>query len=970
MSRMSRLRLLAIPVAAAAAALVAAPSAATHKAPYLGVPSSEFWAAQHENDVHQPIVDGVYQPNTDTNMGKYVAQAAALNRYTTKAWHNDGPFGGVQDIQGVGSGAELLGPIGGIGTAIAVDPGDSSGNTVYLGTHGGLWKSTDGGKTLHNLSDATFARDSVGAIAVDPNNSNNVYVGTGVSLLTLSDDAVGVGTYVSHDGGKTFFRPALNTHGYGTNAIAVLPNGDVLVGTNYGLWRSTDHGNSFHQLALPTNATHTGPAPNPIGSWVTAIAVRPNHPNEITVAVGYARGKTPTPDGTVLAPGNGLYRSITGATPGSFTFMASTNSLHWGSNQVGSSTDPVGRISLAYGTASGQDAKLFALVSDAGRAAGQKFGDLPALPLVSTSGNSVLNGLYESMNDGSSWTIKATSQTLAAGLGATTATGTYVLGYGAGVQAFYNNWVLTDPVNPNRVYIGLEEAYQGNLLPGNLPLGVQWTAMEKYANLCGFLTYFNTVPGQSQGVSCPGPVGIGGGTTHPDQHGFAITKTTGGGVRIYSGNDGGWWSQNAHTVTGQPNPGFENDKWASLNTQTATVLPWSVNFLQDGSIVAGLQDNGAIRIRKNGTAYNICGGDGIYMYPGANAQSYYCSIDGQLILATRDDFHHTINVTPSNNATGVSFLSPYAGDITDPNHLIAAAGNVDMTTAGPDTNTYDPTDTELLSSKWVTVFTPPPVSDPVVKAAGIGWDSTAVWTEGPEAYVGMCAQCRGSLSVGPAINDPTHVHVLVATNIESGCTPTKATSACWHAAKSIGLPHEQISGFAVDPNDARTVYVSLRQYLLFGEDPNITGTQKVMVSHDAGDHFTDLTGNLPRADAHAIAIRDGRLVVATDVGIFTTAAGSTQWSRLGGPLPQVPFRSMTVDRTGRYVLAGAYGRGPWTYDFGAAAKTPPTKVPTLPGGGGGGSLATTGLDPAWPIAGVLLVGFAAVVARGRRRRRA
>jgi hypothetical protein len=961
--------LLALPVAGATAVLLALPASPAPKASAnLGEPSDLFWAAHQESDARSPIVNGIYEPNTDDLMRGYIAKANSLSRYTSKSWRNAGPFGGVKDVAGVGSGAEQFGPIGGIGTAIAVDPVDATGNTVYFGTHGGLWKSTDGGKTVHNLSDNVFERDSVGAIGIDPTNDNNVYVGTGVSLLTLSDDAAGVGTYVSHDGGKTFFRPKLNTHGYGTNAITVLPNGNVFVGTNYGLWRSTDHGSSFHQVTLPTNCAHTGPATHPIGNWVTAIAVKPGTPNEVTVAVGYGRGKAPLPDGSVLGTGNGLYRSTTGGTPGSFHFLTSTSGLHWGSGNVGSSSDPVGRVSLAYGLAPGQQDVLWALVSDAGRAAGQSFADLPSLP-VTPSGNSVLNGLYESTNDGASWTVKATAQSLGTALGATTASGTYLLGYGAGVQAFYNNWVLADPVNPNRVYIGLEEAYQGDFLPGtaSAPLAVTWTGIEKYANLCGFLTYFNTVPGSSQGVSCPQTAPFfGGGSTHPDQHGFAITKVTGGGVRIYSGNDGGWWSQNAHAITGQLQPGFENTRWTSLNTLTATVLPWDLNFLQDGSIVAGLQDNGAIHIRKDGTAYNVCGGDGIYVFPGANAQSYYCGIDGQLILATRDDFHHTINVTPTNNATGVSFLSPYAVDLTDPNHLIAAAGNVDMTTAGPDTNTYDPTFTELLSSKWVTVFTPPAVSDPAVKAANVNWDSSAVSTTGPVSYVAMCAQCRPSLSVGPAITDPRHVHTLVATNVRVGCTPTKSTSACWHAAKGIGLPHEQISGFAVDPNDARTVYVSLRQYLLFGADPGLTGTQKVMVSHDSGDHWTDLTGNLPHADAHAVDIRDGRLVLATDVGIFTTTAGSTTWSRIGQGLPAVPFRSMNLDRTGRYVLAGAYGRGPWIYDFGSAARTPPTTIPRIPRGP---TLSATGLTSVWPTLGVVLVALAVLAGLVARRRR-
>ena len=207
----------------------------------------------------------------------------------------------------------------------------------------------------------------------------------------------------------------------------------------------------------------------------------------------------------------------------------------------------------------------------------------------------------------------------------------------------------------------------------------------------------------------------------------------------------------------------------------------------------------------------------------------------------------------------------------------------------------DPTNTALLATSWVNVFTPPAINDPAnVNAAGtaIAMDTSAISVTGPHGYAAFCDQCRPSISTGPAINDPRHVHVgEIGTNVKAGCTAKKADAACWHVAKNIGLPHEQISGIAVDPNDARTIYVSLRQYLLLGADPKITGTQKVMVSHDAGDHFTDLTGNLPRADAHAISWRDGQLIIATDVGIFTTTAGSTTWSRLGSGLPAV--------RTGR-----------------------------------------------------------------------
>src|SRR4051794_24456296 len=118
MSRMSRLRLLVIPVAGAAAALLAVPNSSTHvaAAPQRGVPSAQYWAAHPEND-RKVAVEGVYAPNTETNMLKAVAAAEALPRIG-KTWKNVGPFGGVESIESVGSGAEQLGPIEGIGTAI------------------------------------------------------------------------------------------------------------------------------------------------------------------------------------------------------------------------------------------------------------------------------------------------------------------------------------------------------------------------------------------------------------------------------------------------------------------------------------------------------------------------------------------------------------------------------------------------------------------------------------------------------------------------------------------------------------------------------------------------------------------------------------------------------------------------------------------------------------------------------------
>ena len=94
---------------------------------------------------------------------------------------------------------------------LAVDPNDS--DVLYLGTDDdGIYKSINGGKNWEKLiPSASFG---VGDIVVDPQNSNNVYMGT-VDYFRLSESR-GVlgdfGVYKSTDGGTTWeeFNSGLN----------------------------------------------------------------------------------------------------------------------------------------------------------------------------------------------------------------------------------------------------------------------------------------------------------------------------------------------------------------------------------------------------------------------------------------------------------------------------------------------------------------------------------------------------------------------------------------------------------------------------------------------------------------------------------------------------------------------------------------------------------------------------------------
>ena len=250
----------------------------------------------------------------------------------------------------------LVGPFrGGRVTAVTGVPGDPM--TYYMGsTGGGVWKTTDAGKTWHNVSDMVrelepkpesqvmgdvdptmaeyglltppadylrtadiqakpvrrsgdaFGSGSIGAIAVAPSDPNVVYVGTG-SACIRGNVSPGVGVYKSTDAGDTWRFMGLPEAGQ-IGAVVVHPTDPDMVyvaalghafGPNEerGVYRSANGGLTWTRVLYVSDE-----------AGAIDLSMDPSNPRVLYAAMWQAERQPWTM--TSGGPGSGLYKSTDG----------------------------------------------------------------------------------------------------------------------------------------------------------------------------------------------------------------------------------------------------------------------------------------------------------------------------------------------------------------------------------------------------------------------------------------------------------------------------------------------------------------------------------------------------------------------------------------------------------------------------------------------------------------------------------
>jgi hypothetical protein len=151
---------------------------------------------------------------------------------------------------------------GGSVHALAIDP--QTPTTLYAGTEGGVYRSTNSGASWSAVNTG-LTNLYVWALAINPTTSSTVYAST-----------YNGGVFKTTDSGASW--SAISGYGGPAGALVIDPTtpSTLYAGTDRGVFRSTDSGASWSVVWLP-----------PYGSTQPVLAIDPHTPNTVYVGGGW-----------------------------------------------------------------------------------------------------------------------------------------------------------------------------------------------------------------------------------------------------------------------------------------------------------------------------------------------------------------------------------------------------------------------------------------------------------------------------------------------------------------------------------------------------------------------------------------------------------------------------------------------------------------------------------------------------------
>jgi hypothetical protein len=761
----------------------------------------------------------------------------------------------------------VFSPVTGRVTTIAVDPSDSSGNTVLIGAaQGGIWRSIDAGATWTAVGDQSPSL-AMGSIGFAPSQPTIVYAGTGEQASIGFDIYYGAGVLKSIDRGLTwtptctvagpacpFIGPYLDTlhPGFGffnfggarISYIAVNPQNPNLVlvaaqlgieGPTEGIYCSSDGGAHWSNIFPDEMATFVG-----FASSTVAFA-----------AFGMPFGSSPG------APhGNGIYKS-TNANSCSATFSPLAGGLP--------AQTSIGRIDLGISPNFASDNTVYASIADAS----------PDPTTGFSRGSRTNLGVFLTTNGGTSWV-----QTSAPDI--------------CQRQCWYDNVVKVDPLRGGTAFFGGAAVRDMNGNPNwvvrTTNSGASWTSV------------IPALPALGQ----PANPGV----PHVDNHAIALFKLPSGKVRLYLGNDGGIWRTDdaeASSIT-----------WINLNNPSLTLSQFypslSIHPSNAKFAYAGTQDNSSQQYAGSptwGTAsrtvntssgpvvISACGDGGQTAIDAQVPSTVYISCQGISVQTSYLD-GAAGSFVPAINGIGadyVNFIPPLAVDPNAPN--VGYFGT---------TKIYQTID---AGNTWTSITG----GD---LAAGYNGDVLTTISVAPgNSSVVYAGSSSGFIFSSPYVT-PGTTFANFGQHPNIGIFPNRSvTSIAIDPSDPTGnTAFISFSGFSFVGADLLNPSININDPSGHVFKTTDGGFSLVDVSCSTADCSKPNPTDLPNIPANAVVIDPNvpnTLYVATDLGVFVGNCSTMPctWSTLGTGLPHVAVLSLRLHEASRTLRAATHGRGAW-----------------------------------------------------------
>jgi hypothetical protein len=803
-------------------------------------------------------------------------------------------------------------------TALALDPSDTTGNTLFVGaTGGGVWRSQNAGTSspanigfipltddLQAMSGAVNASISIGALTVQPGGTGVILAGTG-DPNDARDSYYGAGILRSTDSGTTwslipatadglysFAGEAFAGFAWSTAnlqrvvaAVSQAYEGTLVnagwPGESYeGLYYSSDSGATWSLATITDGASKNVQGPNggtgPLdGNAATSVVWNPVRQLFIA-AVRY----------------HGYYQSSDGITftrmtnqPGA-NLAASAGLCPPNTSNTGLPGCPIFRGVLAVNPLTGD---TFAWTVD---------------------GENQNQGIWQDLCAASAGVCASQTITFAQPWAAAALETNTLMGPATIANGDYNLTLAAVPSGQETI-----------LLVGANDL---WKATCPYSQGCPWRNTTNSTVGFCAQVG---------------EYQHALAWNASNALELFVGNDSGLWrSTDDIGESGSVCAASDATHFQNLNGSLGS-LAEVVSISQTGAtpytMMAGLGANGTAGVNSDTVPTvnwpEILGGEGgpVAIDPITLTNWYVNNGAGVSIY---------LGSPPVGSTPGA--FNPVLNYATDPNADVVKDGYA-MTAPAP--FLVDPLDNTKLLIATCRVWRGP--------ASGVGWSdanaispmldgetgnatcngdalirsiaalpvavSAALPSGGEVVYVGMYGSANGGATLPGHLLSATY---NAATGSWSTWTDVTLGPVTYdtNAMNYYGL---DISSIFIDPHDAtgNTVYVTVA-----GFHNQLENVQEVYGSTDGGAHWTILTANLPVAPVNSLVVdpQDANTVyVATDTGVFSTrqiancaVATSGCWSAFASGLPASPVIQISAAPASASVhdlVAATYGRGIW-----------------------------------------------------------